>query len=239
MRRPAWAAGNAGGGHNAVSGMTGGLIALVVTLAVATAAGLVLRRYSGRFRPVRGVQPAGPAAASTPLPDLAQSDLAQPDLAQAELAQSDLAPAPAAAGRAAVADVLTEADLGTALGERATLVQFSTVFCAPCRPTRQILGSVAAMLDGVRHVDVDATTRMDLVRRLRILSTPTVLVLGPDGAISKRATGLPRKVDVIAALGQVIGPELSTSPTELIDNIGNAANGISVDSGSDSRSEAE
>ena len=229
MRRPAWAAGNAGGGHNAVSGMTGGLIALVVTLAVATAAGLVLRRYSGRFRPVRGVQPAGPAAASTPLPDLAQSDLAQPDLA----------PAPAAAGRAAVADVLTEADLGTALGERATLVQFSTVFCAPCRPTRQILGSVAAMLDGVRHVDVDATTRMDLVRRLRILSTPTVLVLGPDGAISKRATGLPRKVDVIAALGQVIGPELSTSPTELIDNIGNAANGISVDSGSDSRSEAE
>lgn len=209
--------------------MTGGLIALVVTLAVATAAGLVLRRYSGRFRPVRGVQPAGPAAASTPLPELAQSDLAQPDLA----------PAPAAAGRAAVADVLTEADLGTALGERATLVQFSTVFCAPCRPTRQILGSVAAMLDGVRHVDVDATTRMDLVRRLRILSTPTVLVLGPDGAISKRATGLPRKVDVIAALGQVIGPELSTSPTELIDNIGNAANGISVDSGSDSRSEAE
>jgi len=229
VRRPAWAAGNAGGGHNAVSGMTGGLIALVVTLAVATAAGLVLRRYSGRFRPVRGVQPAGPAAASTPLPELAQSDLAQPDLA----------PAPAAAGRAAVADVLTEADLGTALGERATLVQFSTVFCAPCRPTRQILGSVAAMLDGVRHVDVDATTRMDLVRRLRILSTPTVLVLGPDGAISKRATGLPRKVDVIAALGQVIGPELSTSPTELIDNIGNAANGISVDSGSDSRSEAE
>ena len=229
MRRPAWAAGNAGGGHNAVSGMTGGLIALVVTLAVATAAGLVLRRYSGRFRPVRGVQPAGPAAASTPLPELAQSDLAQPDLA----------PAPAAAGRAAVADVLTEADLGSALGERATLVQFSTVFCAPCRPTRQILGSVAAMLDGVRHVDIDATTRMDLVRRLRILSTPTVLVLGPDGAISKRATGLPRKVDVIAALGQVIGPELSTSPTELIDNIGNAANGISVESGSDSRSEAE
>jgi hypothetical protein len=31
-------------------------------------------------------------------------------------------------------------------------------------------------------------------------------VLGPDGAIAKRAVGLPRKADVIAALGTVIQP---------------------------------
>ena len=103
-------------------------------------------------------------------------------------------------------DVLTEADLGGPLGQQATLVQFSTAFCAPCRPTRQILAQVAGMVDGVTHVEVDAAARLDLVRRLRINSTPTVLVLGPDGAIAKRAAGLPRKADVIAALGTVIQP---------------------------------
>jgi thiol-disulfide isomerase/thioredoxin len=115
---------------------------------------------------------------------------------------------PAASGAAAGpgADVLTEADLGGPLGQQATLVQFSTAFCAPCRPTRQILGQVAGMVDGVSHVEVDAAERLDLVRRLRINSTPTVLVLGPDGAVAKRAVGVPRKADVIAALGGVIRP---------------------------------
>jgi thiol-disulfide isomerase/thioredoxin len=103
-------------------------------------------------------------------------------------------------------DALTEADLGSRLGQRATLVQFSSAFCAPCRPTRQILAQVAGLMDGVTNVDIDAAERLDLVRRLRINSTPTVLVLGPDGVIVKRAAGLPRKADVIAALGTVIEP---------------------------------
>ena len=101
---------------------------------------------------------------------------------------------------------LTEADLGASLGRQATLVQFSTAFCAPCRPTRQILAQVADMADGVTHVEIDAEDRLDLVRRLRINSTPTILVLDPDGAIVKRATGLPRKADVIAALGTAVQP---------------------------------
>jgi thiol-disulfide isomerase/thioredoxin len=104
-------------------------------------------------------------------------------------------------------DVLTEADLGSQLGPQATLVQFSTAFCAPCRPTRQILAQVAETADGVNHVEIDAAARMDLVRRLHINSTPTVLVLGPDGAIVRRASGLPRKADVVAALGAVIEPD--------------------------------
>jgi thiol-disulfide isomerase/thioredoxin len=101
-------------------------------------------------------------------------------------------------------DVLTEDDLGGPLGRQATLVQFSTAFCAPCRPTRLLLAQVADTVDGVSHVEVDAAARLDLVRRLRISSTPTVLVLDPQGAIVKRAAGLPRKADVIAALGAVV-----------------------------------
>jgi thiol-disulfide isomerase/thioredoxin len=152
------------------------LIALVVALVLATAAGLVMRRRSGRFRDA--------------------------------------------------SEALTEADLGAGLGERATLVQFSTAFCAPCRPTRQVLAQVAGMVDGVVHIDIDATTRLDLVRRLHVNSTPTVLVLGPDGVIARRATGAPRKADVLAVLGQVIDPGPSTNSTTVIDNVGNSTSGL-------------
>lgn len=97
-----------------------------------------------------------------------------------------------------------EPDLGTALGERATLVQFSTAFCQPCRATRRTLADVAAMVDGVVHVEVDAEERLALVRRLGIVKTPTVLVLDAGGRIVTRAAGAPRKADVIAALGRAV-----------------------------------
>ncbi|HEY4461113.1 MAG TPA: thioredoxin family protein [Streptosporangiaceae bacterium] len=98
---------------------------------------------------------------------------------------------------------MTAADLRHDLGSRATLVQFSSAFCAPCRATRQILAEVAGMVDGVTHVEIDAESRLDLVRRLNIYSTPTVAVLAPDGRIVRQASGQPRKADVIAALGQM------------------------------------
>src|SRR5579875_1104071 len=114
-------------------------------------------------------------------------------------------PFPAAVGGTGPG-LLTEADLGARLGERATLVQFSTEFCAACPATRRMLAQVAETADGVTHVDIDAARRLDLARRLHIASTPTVLVLGPDGAVVARAAGQPRKADVIAALDAVPRP---------------------------------
>jgi thiol-disulfide isomerase/thioredoxin len=97
---------------------------------------------------------------------------------------------------------ITPSELGGPLGQRATLVQFSSAFCAPCRATRVILAEVAGATDGVTHVEIDAESHLDLVRRLDIRRTPTVLVLGPDGHITTRASGQPRKSDVIAALAR-------------------------------------
>jgi thiol-disulfide isomerase/thioredoxin len=102
--------------------------------------------------------------------------------------------------------VLTAGDLGTPLGERATLVQFSTEFCANCPATKRLLGQVAAEHQGVTLVEVNAAARLDLTRRLNVYATPTVLVLGPDGAIASRASGQPRKSDVLAAVGSVLRP---------------------------------
>lgn len=107
------------------------------------------------------------------------------------------------ASSTAAAPSLTGAQLGRPLGDRATLVQFSSAFCAPCRATRRILAEVAGMVDGVAHVEIDAEAHLDLVQSLDIRRTPTVLVLGPDGRIARRASGQPRKADVIAALGEV------------------------------------
>ena len=101
-------------------------------------------------------------------------------------------------------DSFSQGDLGTALGGRATLVQFSSAFCAPCRATRRILADVAGMTDGVTHVEIDAESRLDLVRRMDVRRTPTTFVLGPDGRVTHRASGQPRKADVIAALGAVV-----------------------------------
>jgi thiol-disulfide isomerase/thioredoxin len=156
-----------------------GLIALVATLAVAVVAGVAWRRANGRIRGIRPAVGAPGTAAGAPG--------VQPPGEPA----ADAGP------------VLTSAELGLPLGERATLVQFSTVFCAPCRATTRILGEVAGMIDGVAHVEIDAESHLDLVRRLDIRRTPTVLVLGPDGRIVKRASGQPRKADVIAAVGEL------------------------------------
>ncbi len=156
--------------------MVGGLIALVVVLAVASAAGFALRQRQGRFR-------------SSP-PDGTPVDV------------------PSSAGTRPVPPpgALSAADLGAPLGPRATLVQFSTEVCAYCGPTRELLAAVAAERDGVAFVEVDAAARMDLTRQLRVLSTPTVLVLDAAGAISSRASGPVRRAALLEAVGQALDP---------------------------------
>jgi thiol-disulfide isomerase/thioredoxin len=94
--------------------------------------------------------------------------------------------------------------LGEAPGERATLLQFSSAFCAPCRATRVVLADVAQLVPGVRHVEVDAEQHLDVVRRLGIVTTPTTLVLDAAGREASRASGAPRKAEVLAAVGHAV-----------------------------------
>ena len=183
--------------------MTAGLIAALAALAVATAIGLIWRASNGKMRAPRQPRaqsaPARAAVASAsaaPGGPMAQGRLAV-DTATAEL---DSAEATAAAGGRRV----TTAEIGQPLGERATLLQFSSAFCAPCRATRRVLAEVADMTEGIAHVEIDAESHLDLVRELGILRTPTVLVLAADGRIVRRASGQPRKVDVIGALGAAV-----------------------------------
>lgn len=92
------------------------------------------------------------------------------------------------------------AALGATPGERATLLQFSSAFCAPCRATRRVLQRVAEVVPGVAHVEVDAELHLDVVRRLAVASTPTTLVLDADGREVRRASGQPGLAQVLQAL---------------------------------------
>jgi thiol-disulfide isomerase/thioredoxin len=98
---------------------------------------------------------------------------------------------------------LTAAVIGGDLGSRATLVQFSSAFCTPCRATRTLLENVVTDLNDVRHVEIDAETNLELVRKLDIRSTPTTLILNSFGVEVGRAVGAPKRDQVLAALATI------------------------------------
>ena len=98
---------------------------------------------------------------------------------------------------------LTASVIGGELGSRATLVQFSSAFCTPCRATRTLLEHVVTDLYDVRHVEIDAETNLELVRKLDIRSTPTTLILNSQGIEVGRAVGAPKRDQVLAALAAI------------------------------------
>lgn len=95
--------------------------------------------------------------------------------------------------------------------QRATIVQFSSAFCQPCVATRRIVDQVVEMVQDVRHIEIDAESRLDVMRALGIDSTPMVLVLDACGLEVKRASGTPRKADLIAVLGPLLPSRLDTT----------------------------
>ena len=97
------------------------------------------------------------------------------------------------------AGVITAQMIGAPLGSRASLVQFSSAFCTPCRATRALLENVVEDLDDVVHIDIDAEDHLELVRQLNILSTPTTLILDSKGHEVGRDVGAPKSEQVLNA----------------------------------------
>lgn len=207
--------------------MTPGLAVLAAALALAVAGGGLWRHRNGRMRAPRGGRAIGPGAfppgqavAAAGVPGLLSTAGSNRGPGSPPTADPPSTPGPhstagprltadpgrPAAGRAVSGPLSLSAELlGHPLGERATLVQFSSAFCAPCRATRRVLADVAHMTSGVAHVEIDAESRLDLVRQVGVVRTPTVLVLAADGRVVRRASGQPRKPDVIAAIGEAVG----------------------------------
>ena len=161
--------------------MTTGAWIVVAAVVLALAFGLWRLATDGRFR--------GTHAVRTP---------AAPDDTRADSLVEEGAPAPVTRPGAELV-----AAAGQQLGERATLLQFSSAFCAPCRATRRVLGEVIGLVDGVAHVEIDAEHHLEATRTLGILRTPTTIVLDAAGAEVTRATGAPTRDQVLTALARV------------------------------------
>jgi thiol-disulfide isomerase/thioredoxin len=99
---------------------------------------------------------------------------------------------------------LTAAIVGTELGARATMVQFSSAFCTPCRATKVLLEDMVKTMTDVHYAHIDAESHLELVRELNILSTPTTLFLNHAGVEVGRAMGTPKRAQVHAALAAIL-----------------------------------
>jgi len=92
----------------------------------------------------------------------------------------------------------------TRLARGATLLQFSTEVCAPCRAARVVLGDVASGRADVEHVDLDLTHRPDLASRYNILQTPTTFILDRRGVVRARIGGAPRRDALTHELDRIL-----------------------------------
>ncbi len=183
----------------------------LAAVVIAVAFGTYRLRTDGRFRAKTPVVEQGGAPAPTVLPVVEQGGAPAPTVVETPYAEKQPQPADltgsrhrdSVPARPPVAELWTavQSAIPTAtLGERATLLQFSSAFCAPCRATRRVLADVATTVPGVEHLEVDAELHLELVRRVGVLRTPTTLVLDASGNEVARAAGAPRTEQVLAAL---------------------------------------
>lgn len=157
---------------------------LIVLLALSTAFGLYRKRTEGRIK----------------LAPKAQATAAHPEARAQHVATvtTVTSQTPTKATTAsALHTSIAESKFGQALGADATLVQFSSAFCQPCRATRLLLEDVAASTQGVAHIEIDAEAHLDLVREMGVTRTPTTFILNAQGDIVGKSVGLPKRLDVM------------------------------------------
>jgi thiol-disulfide isomerase/thioredoxin len=94
---------------------------------------------------------------------------------------------------------------GVDLAAGATLVQFSSEYCAPCRSTARVLHELADARPELAHVELDVAVRPELAARFGILQTPTTLVLDREGRVRARIGGAVRRDTLVAELDRLLG----------------------------------
>jgi len=98
---------------------------------------------------------------------------------------------------------ILESELGNKYGRRATVVIFSTTFCSECRAAKALISDVTSTLSDIGYVEVDAESNLELVRKVDIRSTPTTIFLDKNGFEIARATGAPKRDQLIKAIASL------------------------------------
>ena len=85
-----------------------------------------------------------------------------------------------------------------------TFLQFSSEFCQPCRLTNKLLDEVTNSFPAICHIELDVVEHMDLVKTYGITRTPTTLIIDKSGTVHFRATGVPKKAELTAAVTDLV-----------------------------------
>jgi thiol-disulfide isomerase/thioredoxin len=85
-----------------------------------------------------------------------------------------------------------------------TFLQFSSEFCQPCRVTTKLLDEVTNSFPAICHIELDVVEHMDLVKTYGITRTPTTLIIDKSGTVHFRATGVPKKAELTAAVTDLV-----------------------------------
>jgi thiol-disulfide isomerase/thioredoxin len=80
---------------------------------------------------------------------------------------------------------------------------YTSTFCEPCMITRSVLTEAGRLVSSMNLVEHDIVRDETEAERLRIRSTPTVIIRGADGAEVFRAEGIPSLNQVLVALAKV------------------------------------
>ena len=95
---------------------------------------------------------------------------------------------------------ILESELGDKHGKRATVVIFSTTFCSECRSAKALISDVTSTLSDISYIEIDAESNLELVRKVDIRSTPTTIFLDKAGFEIARATGAPKRDQLIKVI---------------------------------------
>ena len=95
---------------------------------------------------------------------------------------------------------ILESESGDKYGKRATVVIFSTTFCSECRSAKALISDVTSTLSDISYIEVDAESNLELVRKVDIRSTPTTIFLDKAGFEIARATGAPKRDQLIKVI---------------------------------------
>jgi thioredoxin-related protein len=98
---------------------------------------------------------------------------------------------------------ILESELGNKYGKRTTVVIFSTTFCSECRAAKALISDVTSTLSDIAYVEIDAESNLELVRKVDIRSTPTTIFLNKAGFEIARATGAPKRDQLIKAIASL------------------------------------
>lgn len=98
---------------------------------------------------------------------------------------------------------ISEAEFAGRYGKRVTILQFSTTFCSQCRAAKALISDVVKDQSDISYLEIDAESNLALVRKVDVRSTPTTIFLDRAGFEIARATGAPKRdqlLKVIASL---------------------------------------